>query len=435
VVADELRVRAALPSRKSPRGEAVVLKGSLWMLMSVVVAAASAAAFWLVAARLFSRADVGAGSALFSSVIFTNFATGLGLPIVIARFASDDTAASRRLFSWCVVLTTLSSIVGTVAYIALVPQTSIRPLQEWGAVPGALMFFVLVAGASIAVLVDVRWMALRRWSLVLLRNALVGICRFLLLAIPPVHNRALWVFLLSAAPPAASGFLGGAWLLARRAADPTMTPIAPRGEVTRFAAVNYLATLASQAALFALPVIVLVNVSAPSNASFFVAWSIVSVVFLLPVTVGQVLLIEGARTKDAFAGKVGVAFVVSIAVTAGALVLAVFGSQLVVVAYGHGYREAAHILPILMAAGLPWAFTATILSVSRVRKDNLETFVVTFVLAATVLVPAAIVVPRYGLNGASAAWLAGNAAASFTALAWEARRMGSSKKASRVQPG
>ena len=52
----------------------------------------------------------------------------------------------------------------------------------------------------------------------------------------------------------------------------------------------WLSQLALQAPFFALPVIVLLNVDPARNASFYVAWSIMSVVFIGCLSISQVVL-------------------------------------------------------------------------------------------------------------------------------------------------
>ena len=88
------------------------------------------------------------------------------------------------------------------------------------------------------------------------------------------------------------------------------------------------------------------------------------------------------------------------------------GKGLVVTAFDESYREAAHILPAMMLAGIPWAITSLLLTEARVLHRNVATVVITLTLTLSIIVPALILVPESGhdggLDGASAAWLLGN---------------------------
>ncbi|MGH2683941.1 MAG: hypothetical protein ACRDJP_00550, partial [Actinomycetota bacterium] len=81
------------------------------------------------------------------------------------------------------------------------------------------------------------------------------------------------------------------------------------------------------------------------------------------------------------------------------------------------YDDAARILPLLMAAGVPWAVTSIALAEMRVRHSHAGTTAITAVFAAGVLLPALALVPPDGLDGAVMAWVIGNVAAALVGLA------------------
>src|SRR3546814_18793072 len=95
----------------------------------------------------------------------------------------------------------------------------------------------------------------------------------------------------------------------------------------------------------------------------------------------------------------------------GCAVVAAVGRELIVTLYGDDYREAADIVPLLVAAAIPWAVTSVYLTEARVRHRHAATVAITLALSAAILIPALVVVPAHGLAGASWAFLGGNAAA------------------------
>ena len=141
-------------------------------------------------------------------------------------------------------------------------------------------------GSAFSLIFDVRCMTMRRWNLVLLRIIIVGIAKVALIPLfPDSDQRALLLFIYLAAPVAISGFIGVALLPADHRRAPPAPPDAGHRRAPPCATrlVNYLSTLAYQAPYFALPVIVLVNVDAATNSSFYVAWGIVAIAFYVPV--------------------------------------------------------------------------------------------------------------------------------------------------------
>ncbi|MBW3661397.1 MAG: hypothetical protein KY397_07175, partial [Gemmatimonadetes bacterium] len=54
-------------------------------------------------------------------------------------------------------------------YLVAVDTEATRSLVDWHPVGGPLAFMVAATGAALTLIVDVRWMTVRRWSLVLVR--------------------------------------------------------------------------------------------------------------------------------------------------------------------------------------------------------------------------------------------------------------------------
>ncbi len=394
-----------------------LLRGSFWLLASVAANAFFGFAFWLFAARLDATDDVGRAAALFSSVMFVNYATNMGLPIAVARYAPDDGGPSTVLFNWSILYTGVSSLVGTLLFLAFLPESVSDTLLQWGWGVGALLFLVVVFGMSCAVLVEVRLMALRRWGWVFVRVALVGVIRFALVLVHPVGDDALWLFLVVAGIPALSGFVGYLVLLRRRRSAHPLRPLpASWRPGLRYSSVNYLGMLAVQAPTFALPLIVAVEVPSAENAAWYVAFSITSVVFLVPHTLGQVLLVEGGKGGADLNRQVRLALALALGFMALVALAARVGSDLVTMVYGDDYADAAAILPTLVLAGVGWAVTSICLTKARVEENVAAIVIIAMALAVGILTPALLLVGEEGIEGAARAWLIGNLIAAFTAV-------------------
>jgi O-antigen/teichoic acid export membrane protein len=134
------------------------------------------------------------------------------------------------------------------------------------------------------------------------------------------------------------------------------------------------------------------------------------------------------------------ALILAIGLMAAGAALSFLGKNVVVMAYGEGYRDSAHVLPAMMLAGVPWAISSLLLTEARVLHRNVTTVVITVTLTLSIIVPALLLVPgdgpHRGLNGASAAWLLGNVAAAVIAIVATAvsRRQAAGRGVVRVGP-
>ena len=183
-------------------------------------------------------------------------------------------------------------------------------------------------------------------------------------------------------------------------------------------------------------------------ASFFQAWAIAAFAFILPVTIGKVLLSESAQVSttppepqsdldkalgeadsddadfsgeestdldDGLERNTRLALVLSVGSMALATLVSFVVAAVIPHVYGYGYADAGRVLPWIVAGGLPWAFTSVALANARARGDHLATIVMTAVTALAVLGSALVLVPRNALDGAITAWSIGNVVASLIA--------------------
>lgn len=392
------------------------------LVVGAGIQAASGAVFWLVAARLDIEADVGAAAKLSQSVLFVTYLAGLGLPVALARYAAGRDDDSDTTFTWAVVATTVAAAVMGLGFAVVVhlasDQSPVDVLTDWHPVGGPVLFVLTVAGAALSMIADVRCMTARRWNLVMARITLVGLARFPLLFLFREHqHRALWLFVFSSVPVAVSGFVGAT--LAPRFAGGRLR-LRPRPATARaaarYSAVNYLSTLAYQAPYFALPVIVLASVTEESYASFNVAWGIVAVAFYVPTALGQALLAEGGRDGAHLRSQVRLGLILAVGLMAAGAAIMFLGRDVVTLVYGDDYADAARVVPVMVAAGIPWAVTSMLLSEVRILHRHVATVAMTLTLTLAIVIPALVLVGDDGIDGASAAWFIGNLVAAGVAV-------------------
>ena len=160
------------------------------------------------------------------------------------------------------------------------------------------------------------------------------------------------------------------------------------------------------------------QVDAQENAAFYLAWTITTVVFLVPHTVGQVVLAESSRQEERLAHQVKIGMSLAVLLMVGAALAAWVGSTVITQRFfGASYAETAVVLPRLVAAGIPWAVTAICLARARVLHHGPATVAITGGFALLTLVPAGLLTASSGVVGTADAWFVGNVLAAFLAVA------------------
>jgi O-antigen/teichoic acid export membrane protein len=404
--------------RTRASGHRQLLTGSAALVLTAGVQAVSGALYWLIAARVDTQTDVGHATALLTSVMFVAFVGGLGQPVAAARYAAGRARSDHVLFAWGAIASAAATAVVGVVYLIVVSPTAVDELRRWHGALGPVLFAFLGVGTALSLLLDVRLMTQRRWGLVLARAVIVAVVRFPMLLVPVDSDRAVWLLVVAALPTAISGYLG---VMLLRHVTGDRHHLGPRpattGAMVRYSLVNWASTLTYQAPTFAVPVIVLVHVTADLNASFYVAWGMAALAGYVPMAIGQALLAEGGRDGAHLRSQVRLAIVVAGGLMVLGTVIATVGRNVIVTLYGTEYQDAADIVPMLVAASIPWAVTSVYLTEARVRHRSGATVAITLALTIAILGPALILVPDHGLDGAAAAFLGGNLVAALVAVA------------------
>lgn len=395
-------------------GRSDVLRGSAAMLVSTAVTGLGGLVFWLLAARTSSAADVGTASALFQVVLLANFGTSLGLPIVIARLATGTGERSKAIFGLAVVLRAAASVLSISFFLMVALGDDVaEPLRSLPAGLGVTMYLWLAVGAALAVIVEVRLVALRAWGWVIIRASAAALLRLPLVLVSPFADEALWLTLVAAGAPALTGWIGAAVLTKGPELNLRFSEVDAR--IRRYAVSNWLGLVATLGPAFAIPVIVAFQVPSEEHASFSIAWSIALMVFQVPHLTGSVLLAEGSRL-----GSERRPLLESLASSLGATGLAtavtIVGADLVPRLYGDDFADAADILPLVTGATIGWAVVSTMLSLCRMRDDNLSVVIISTIYAVLTLAITGIGAASDGTVGAAAGWLIANSAAALASI-------------------
>ncbi len=384
----------------------LVASSSVLTVQSAVMAA-TGAVFWLLAARHYSAEAVGQAGGLVTLTIVGNYATSLGLPIVIARHATSPDPRAGSIFTASLLLATISSAAAAIVVSLVASEDFAAPLLAHGRLVGGVLFFVAVNGLSFTQIVDNRLIGLGLGTSFLVRHTVVGFARLALVTVALVGPDPLWVWL--ATTFGALVAIVVALAVQRRSLGPYRIVHVPGWQrVVRFGAANFVSALLAMAPFVILPLIVFAQVDAATNAAFHVAWSIATVAFLVPAIVSRALLIRASEAMDLVVRQARASVLVSLGVALVLLAAALPASLALPWLYGEAYDRSTGYLVVLLFALLPFALTANAISLARIRSETGATLLLSAVLALAVVVPTAVRTPSSGAGGAASSWLVGH---------------------------
>jgi O-antigen/teichoic acid export membrane protein len=410
--------RATDPADAGPR-DTVVRNGYLLSLTSLA-SAALGVAFWAVAARMSSPAEVGRSSATITALTLIANVAGLNLLSSFGYLVPRLGRGARRFVARSYTATAATGAALGLAVLAGIALTGSRSLHFLVADP--LLAVVFAIGAPLFVLFTIQdgvLIGLRRADWVLGENLVFAVGKLAalvaLLALGVQSGIAYsWIGGIAVIVPVITvGLFRRLLHDARPAAEAPPTP----REVRRFVGWQYAGALAGQLMMNLLPLLVLALLGSAANGLFYVPWTIAITVDLISHSMGASLTAEGAIDPSrlgehvrSIARKLGVLLgggaVVGLLVTP--LVLRIYGP-----AYAHG---GSLLLRLLILGALLRAVVVVAQSAARARGRTAVNLLTETATAVLVLAGSALLLPVWGISAVGWVWLGANAVVAAASL-------------------
>jgi len=374
--------------------------------------------YWVVAARVYDQDTVGTNMAVIAAMATLSGITQLNLGTSLAVLVPRAGPRGRRVVWRVYIAVTSFALLILGAFLALVlPHLSkLAAVLDDG--ERMLTFAVAVLAFNIFALQDAALVALRKGKLVPLENTTFGILKVALLAplfvlLPGFGIFVSWMLPILLIIPVMSWFV----FVDRRGSEvaPPRDVNARREPLSKLA-LDYLGYLFQVSATFFLPVVALELVNPGAAAVFAVAWQTSSTLDLLATNVGTALTVETSYGHDPAALRRTV-FRQAMPLVALATFILLLAAPLVLHLYGARYsHEGANTLRLLLLASVPRSLVTFAVAEARAHRN------ITFILAlriqnaVLVLGLAAVLAPRFGVQGIAAAWLTAQLAGGLVAL-------------------
>ena len=404
----------------SPRTPGMSVRGRLHALRQrPVIAAASSLfgstlitsflgfAFWAVAARFYSQADVGTASAGISAMQFLATVGVLGLgTLVIAEVRQPS--GGQGLIAAAAIVASVASSLTAVLYVLLAPliHAHLGPLgQGFG---GVALFVAGVGMTGLTIILDQACIGLLRGGLQFWRNAVFATVKLALLPLGlvlPTIDGALAVY--------------GAWLLGnvisvvtfyvhvrREGLRPRFRPHwAALGTLRGAAVSHHWLNLSSSGPRLILPIIVTSMLGPEQNAAFYAALLLVTFANIVPVHLTTALFSLARGDTEALAQESRHTLRLSVVVSLASGVIFALASPLLLAVIGREYVFAASSMAVLGLTTLPLAIKSHYMAICRVWDRLNRCAVVITVGGVLELLLAAGGAAIGGLVGVSAGYL------------------------------
>lgn len=365
--------------------------------------------FWIIVARFYSPEDIGLASAAIAAIGLLAAISYLGLGMGLIRFLPHAGENANSMINTVFTIGTLSSIIAAFVFIA--------GLGFWS--PALLFirqnpiylaaFIVFAIASTLWLLVGETFVAERRAGFVLANGLTFGLLK---LPLP----MALASFFHSFGIFASWGIsLGVALLLSillfLPRAQPSYQPFfainkKAVNDMLHYSFANYLSFLFWGVPGFILPIMVVNLMGAESNAYFYIAWAVGSVLIMIPNATATSLFAEGSYEEEKLGSNIWRSLKMTLLILAPAVILVSAIADKLLLLFGASYAEnATTLLRLLAISTLPLAINIVYLNIKRVEKKLRVIVGLTALVAAVTLGLAYLLLPRMGINGIGIAWL------------------------------
>ena len=367
-------------------------------------------AYWWLAARQFSPEAFGLASAAISAMTLLGNLGIMGLgTLLIGELPRQRGKEASLISTTLIVVGIIGGCLGLAfAAVALYLSTDFQVLRV--SIENVALFAVGVSLTAITLVLDQAMIGLLRGELQLWRNTL-----FAGVKLAALFVAGLWLSHATGLTIYATWVIGNALSLAALAGF-TLVKRVRRSYLPQWGLLRKLGpaalkhhalNLTIDAPAMILPVLVLVLLSATTNAWFYVSWNLSVCANIVTVALTWTLYAVSAAQPAVLARKMRLTLGLALVATALANCVLLFGTKQVLSLFGHNYAEHAEwSLRILALESFPFIIKSHFVAVSRIQGWVVYATLVTIATGSLELGSAAIGARLNGLSGLSLGWLA-----------------------------
>lgn len=404
----QIGIRARITDLLKKLASDSLFRNSFYLMLSTSTMAVFGFAFWLICSHLFTPSQIGIATTLISAMTLISYASLLGFNNTFIRFLPTSENKNGEINTG-LTLSIVTGIILASGYVFLVPYLTPKLGILHQNIFYTLGFILMVSLATINLLTDSIFVAYRVAKYNFFIDGLLMSGTKLLLPVAFVGFGAYGIFMASGVA-ASLAMVASIFFLTVKFGY-TFRPgihLSSLKKVFSYSFGNYVANLFNIAPILLLPLIILNHLGAASAGYYYLAFTIVSLLYAVIYAVSQSLFAEGSyddrKTKELLTKSVAV---ISSILLPGVFIL-YFAAPTFLNMYGNGYAEAAtRTLQVFGLAAPAVAFYTLNNFILRVKKKIYETVVINVIYFLSVSGLAYLWVDR-GLVWIGLAWLIGN---------------------------
>ncbi|MGH2965687.1 MAG: lipopolysaccharide biosynthesis protein [Solirubrobacterales bacterium] len=380
------------------------------MVGTTLVTSALGVAFWLVAAHSFSQAAVGVASAAVAAMTLLGFMGTLGLGTLLMGDLPRRADGHHSLLNAALLINVAAGAVLGLVFALIAPLVSSNLGAIGESLPSTAFFAAGVSLTALAFVLDQALIGLLQGGLQLVRNVVFAVVKLLALipiAVLVTDAGAPWIY---------SAWTAGICLslvvlvrfYARRDGDSLRPNFALLMKMRVSAASHAAVNLALETADLAMPILVIVLLSASANAAFYIAWMIAGFLVMVPLSLSMVAYAIGSADAAGLSRRFRFTFAISLGFGVIANLVLIPAASPALQVFGQGYADQATTALHVLALGVfPLTIKTHYVAIHRVHHRLRSALPIVWGGTLLELGGGAAGAIAGGLTGVAWGWLAG----------------------------
>jgi len=390
----------------------------MYIMLNSVIAAAFGFFFWITAAKVYPKDDIGVATALISSVNLVLLLSRMGLDNSMIKFMPKGDRNRILGTTWTVGV--VCALALGAAYIAgvdcLTPGLSVikEPLP-------AFLFLGCVFALSSCSSLSTGFLALREGKYYLWQGIILGLRIPILFLFASLGAMGI-LSSLGAAYILATLFL--LWATLRSGIRPRIKIDTPYLKKSfRFSAANYLSAILLSAPTYILPIMVLEILGAEAAAYYYIAYTIASLLFIIPSSFGTSMFVEGSHGEQVKKTTIKALKTISAILIPGIIALYFAGGPILHLIGKDYAANAGNLIKIFALSSVFVTANSIYFSIKKIQGDVKDLIYLSGAIA--ILLPATgyCLMKQYGIDGIGYAWTISYAAVALI-IAYKVKKNG-----------
>ena len=316
------------------------------------------------------------------------------------------------MINTCFTLSGLASMVIALIFLAGLEfwSPALLPVFQHPVFFASFIVFAIVWALN--PLISCAFLAKRSTEFTFIQNAIAYLSKIvMIILLAPIFNSAFGIFASAGVATSVALLIAIFWFLPKVQQGYFPLCIVRRdvlNEISHYSGGNYIARIFLQSSPLVLSLMVINILGAEMSAYFYIAWSIVAILIVIPTSIFNSLFAEGSNEEETLQVNTKKSLKLFLLLLLPAILVVLVIADKVLLLFGQAYSQnGALLLRIIAVSIIPYSVNYLYITIARVKMDISGVIKVSAAIPCLTLGLCYFLMLNMGLPGIGLGWLAG----------------------------